>query len=326
MERMHKPEWNLGVAKIVIPTPFAVGDVNAYLIKGDALTLLDAGPNTPEAKEAIQAGLKELGLRLDDVEQIILTHHHPDHAGGLEFFSKDIPIYGHKYNNLLLHRTDEFYTKHKAFYEGLYSRFGLPPEWLPFLDRIKGPLKFMTDNRQLTGIIGEGDALPGLAGWVAIETLGHAQSHLSFYQEQEQTLLAGDHLIKTISSNPIIELPFEGVERPKSLLQYNESMKKLLPYDIKLAYSGHGIEMSNVHSLIEHRLERQHVRAMKVKEMIKDYPRSVFEVCQSLFPEVYKKELWLTISETIGQLDYLESIGEVRFEKNNENIDLYFAI
>ena len=42
------------INKIVIPTPYPVGDVNAFLVKGDALTLFDAGPKTEEAYEAIK--------------------------------------------------------------------------------------------------------------------------------------------------------------------------------------------------------------------------------------------------------------------------------
>lgn len=37
------------IIPISIPTPFAVGDVNVYLLKGEALTLIDAGPKTREA-------------------------------------------------------------------------------------------------------------------------------------------------------------------------------------------------------------------------------------------------------------------------------------
>ena len=42
-------EWKDGIAKITLPTPFAVGDVNAYLIKGERLTLVDCGIKTKES-------------------------------------------------------------------------------------------------------------------------------------------------------------------------------------------------------------------------------------------------------------------------------------
>lgn len=79
-------KWKDGIAKLVIPTPFPVGDVNVYAVKGEKLTLVDAGPKTDEAWEALKSQLKELNLTPGDFEQVVLTHHHPDHAGSLDFF------------------------------------------------------------------------------------------------------------------------------------------------------------------------------------------------------------------------------------------------
>lgn len=73
------------ISQITIPTPFAVGDVHVYLIKGDTLSLVDAGVKTKRAWEAVQTQLKELGYFPSDIEQIILTHHHPDHIGLIDF-------------------------------------------------------------------------------------------------------------------------------------------------------------------------------------------------------------------------------------------------
>ena len=50
------------IHKISVPTPFAVGDVNSYLLKGDALTLVDVGPKTEEALVALKTGDKRSGL------------------------------------------------------------------------------------------------------------------------------------------------------------------------------------------------------------------------------------------------------------------------
>ena len=51
------------IHKIILPTPFAVGDVNAYLMKGDSLTLVDAGTNTEEALFALRKGIDEADIR-----------------------------------------------------------------------------------------------------------------------------------------------------------------------------------------------------------------------------------------------------------------------
>ena len=44
---MHR----LPVRRIEMPTPYAVGPVNAYLIEAEPVTLVDAGLNTPQAKQ-----------------------------------------------------------------------------------------------------------------------------------------------------------------------------------------------------------------------------------------------------------------------------------
>lgn len=95
------------VHKIVIPTPYAVGDVNAFLVKGDALTLFDAGPKTEEAYEAIKWGLHSAGYDLKDVEQVVLTHHHPDHAGWIDAFP-GAELLGHQYVDYWMKKSRNF--------------------------------------------------------------------------------------------------------------------------------------------------------------------------------------------------------------------------
>ncbi|MES1038358.1 MULTISPECIES: MBL fold metallo-hydrolase [Peribacillus] len=308
--------WTGDIAKITLPTPFAVGDVNVYVVKGDALTLIDTGVKTKRSKEALTNGLGELGLKLTDIEQIILTHHHPDHAGGLDFFEKEIPVYGHKNNQRWLTISDEFLDTHNRFFLEYATKFGVAEELKNKLIHNRDEISFLSE-RKLHGYLAEGDELPGLPGWKVIETPGHAQSHLSFYRESDGVMIVGDHLLAKISPNPLMEPPLlPGGMRPRPLLQYNASLQKLLDFSISTVYSGHGSEVDGdaVADLIHYRFERQHNRAMQVKSMLQDKPLSVFEVCQQLFPKVYLQEVGLTLSETVGQLDYLEDLGEVETE------------
>ncbi|MGM0852981.1 MAG: MBL fold metallo-hydrolase [Bacillota bacterium] len=312
------------IAKITLSTPFAVGAVNVYLVKGDALTLVDAGPLTDTAWVQLTEQLSLLGYTPQDIEQIVLTHHHPDHAGLLDRFSSSVKICGHPYNKFWLDRNDHFHEVYDRFFLQLAIESGLPQEYLRAIHKFKSPLKFM-GNRKLDIEIKEGDVIPGMEEWRIIDTLGHAQSHLSFYRESDGVLIAGDHILANISPNPIIEPPFEGEpERSKPLLQYNASLKKLLDIPISLAYTGHGDNISDVHGLIPRRLGKQDERARAVLEMIKGNRRTVFDICKTLFPSVYQKELGLTLSETIGQLDYLESLHYIKKEWH-EGIYYYFA-
>src|SRR5919206_1100 len=67
---------------VPIPLPLAhVGSVNAWLLPGDPLTLIDTGPRDDAALAALEEGLHREGLRVEDLELVLLTHHHVDHVG-----------------------------------------------------------------------------------------------------------------------------------------------------------------------------------------------------------------------------------------------------
>jgi glyoxylase-like metal-dependent hydrolase (beta-lactamase superfamily II) len=67
---------------IAIPLPLAhVGSVNAWLLRGDPVTLIDTGPRDDDALAALEAGLRQQGLRVEDIELLLATHHHLDHVG-----------------------------------------------------------------------------------------------------------------------------------------------------------------------------------------------------------------------------------------------------
>jgi len=313
---------NKMIQQLTIPTPYAVGDVNAYLVKGDALTLIDAGPRTEEAHAALVSGLKNFGCRMEDIEQVVLTHHHPDHSGWADGFP-NAEVSGHVYNNLWLGRDQEFFDYHDRFYFDQFREQGVPDEFLSSVKKMKRAAELMAE-RPLDRILKEGDELPGLPGWTIFETLGHAQSHLSFWNADEQVMIGGDLLLEKVSSNPIVEPPLDRkAGRPKTLLQYNRSLQRLLELPVSKIYSGHGNPVTDVHELIRQRLGKQHDRAMKVYDMLSDGPKSVFELTVRLFPAAYRRELGLTLSETLGQMDYLLASGRVTRLVDSEGIERY---
>lgn len=306
------PTFNKGdVEKITLPTPFPVGDVNVYVIKGERLTLVDAGPKTKEAYEVLCAKLKELNLSINDIEQVILTHHHPDHSGLLEFLPPSIEVYGHPMNDRWLSPTEAFMNEQKDFYKKIYIEFGIPKKYFGFIHLMEKELELLC-VRPLTGHLCEKMSPPGLSEWKVIETPGHAQSLIGLYREKDGVYIGGDQLIAHVSPNPLIEPPLPGEkERPKSLLQYNDSQRKLLEIPMKVVYSGHGKEIYNKNELIEKRFKEQRQRANLVKGWLEKESLTVFEACQRLFPKVYKQQLPLTISETVGQLDFLSAQNEI---------------
>src|SRR5688572_17549799 len=66
--------------RIPLPLPH-IGSVNTWLIPGQPLTLVDTGPREDHALSALEGGLARAGVRVEDLELVLLTHHHVDHTG-----------------------------------------------------------------------------------------------------------------------------------------------------------------------------------------------------------------------------------------------------
>jgi glyoxylase-like metal-dependent hydrolase (beta-lactamase superfamily II) len=309
-----------GIHAFKVPTPFPVGPVNVYLIEDDALTLIDAGPKSEEAWAVFKHQLKDAGYVPADIDQVVLTHHHVDHVGLLDCLAQesDIKVLGHCRNEPWISRDPAFFENGRAFFAKLYRAFGVEERFFPFLEKMFDSIYRYGCQTSLDVVLKEGDHLRGMAGWQVIETPGHAQSHIVLYRERDRLLIGGDHLLAHISSNAIIEAPYPGeAERPKTLLQYRESLIKLLPLNLSRVLPGHGEEVAHVNPLIDRRLQKQDERAFAIHAVLKSGPLSGFDICKRLFPSKYERELALVLSETLGHLDLLESMGEVEVTEVN---------
>ncbi|MDE0582121.1 MBL fold metallo-hydrolase [Planococcus sp. A6] len=61
----------------------------SYVIMEQQLTIIETGPSP--SVEHVKQGLNELGISLDEVRYIIVTHIHLDHAGGAGLLLQDCP-------------------------------------------------------------------------------------------------------------------------------------------------------------------------------------------------------------------------------------------
>ncbi|WP_100010730.1 MBL fold metallo-hydrolase [Lentibacillus sediminis] len=299
------------IKQLTVPTPFAVGDVHVYLLKGDMLSLVDAGVKTKEAWQAVTEQLKESGYHPEDIEQIILTHHHPDHTGLIEQFPRLKHIAAHQNVDVWLRRDEAYFRGYEHFFHVLFIQSGIPARFQGFLDQMRKPL-ILAGRGEVTDALDEGDTLPGHGEWQVIETKGHAQSHLSFFRQEDGLFIGGDHLLKSISPNPLIEPPGDpSAERPRPILQYRRNLQKCLELGITKVLPGHGDVFSDLEEILPKQMKRQVQRAEKVYQLIAAEAQSPFQLCQKIFPRQYESQLELTMSETFAQLDYLEDEGKI---------------
>ncbi|HWK23840.1 MAG TPA: MBL fold metallo-hydrolase [Ureibacillus sp.] len=300
------------IHKIVIPTPYPIGDVNAYLVKGDRLSIFDVGPKTEDALAALKRGVNEAGYKFEDIEQVILTHHHPDHAGWVDAFP-DAEIIGHEYNDHFLRRVPEFMSYRTKFYREHLKLQAVPEKYLEKIVESKDALK-LYGTTPLTKFLTDGDEVPGHPGMKAIYTPGHAQSHLIYLDEYSNEVIGGDLLLDQVAANPLIEPPTDlSNRRPKALIQQQESLMHLRELNVAKVYAGHGENIVEVNELIDKRLQKDEMRLQQLIQHVNS-PKTVIELTMDLYPLHYKTELGLTLSKTLGYLDCLVRDGLVSEE------------
>jgi glyoxylase-like metal-dependent hydrolase (beta-lactamase superfamily II) len=154
---------------------------------------------------------------------------------------------------------------------------------------------------------------------------GHSPSDTLFWDADRRILLAADHLIAHISSNPLLTRPLDGSgERPQALVDYIESLRCTRELPAEIVLPGHGDPITDHVALIDERFALHRRRAMKIERLIAARPRSPYEIAQELWGNVAVTQAYLTLSEVVGHVDLLLNAGRVR-EEDDGGIIRYVA-
>jgi len=312
--------------QISVPTPFPVGPVNVYLAEGAVLTLVDAGPRFEPARQALKNGLLDLGHRVGDLRRVMVTHAHADHYG---LASELVRLSGAEVGA---------HTASVARLAGRASQ-GSRKAWLPLGNDVSGTLKYarmmrwagvpvpvmmrlarvrrgmgqyaepLTPGRTLV----DGDVIQlGPEDWHVLHTPGHTGGLICLYQPERQVLLSSDHLLRDISSNPVVDVPEPGEsEPPRRLVQYLQQLRRVAELDVAVALPGHGPPILDHRALVQSRLSFHQERADRIVETLNDAARTAYEIAGSFFPFLDPINRFLAVSEVIGHVQWLESEGRV---------------
>ena len=294
-----------------LPTPFPVGPVNVHVILRDPITLIDSGPLTEEAWEALKAGLAGLGLDVSDVERVLLTHGHQDHFGLAERVAgaSGATLYGGR-----LDRRNFRQERSHSLLLGDMARagFGLLPRLavvasVTSVDRFAKPLEVWDE---LSG----GETLPG-DGWsVDVRpTPGHTPGSLTFSIPEAGVVFTGDTVLKEITPNAVVDEDPEESGRPfRSVTRYFETLDELGKTcgDATLL-TGHGAPVTDW-SRHRRTLDRRYsLRVGQIERELAKGPAAVRDLVAAIFPRVRTLDVFLAYSEILGFLMYLEDTGRV---------------
>ncbi len=312
------PQVASDIYQITLPLPFALNHVHCYLLKGDkGWTILDTGLNIPGAFEIWQAAFSELGIGSNKIEQIILTHTHPDHygmAGELQAWCSSgglVPPV--RMSPREAQQAELIWLQGASYAEALLRFFescGVPLDLSANLSREYASLVERTlPHPTRIEFLEPGEKLSiGQRRIDVLQAGGHSDGHLLFYDRKDRLILCGDHILRKIT--PVISI-WPDTD-PDPLGRYLNSIRELAKLDVRLALPGHGPFISNwqerLAELYWHHMERLEHTFHGVTN-----GESVFEVATQVFPisELSTHEIRFAVAETLAHLDYLRLMGKL---------------
>jgi glyoxylase-like metal-dependent hydrolase (beta-lactamase superfamily II) len=298
-----------GIRRLTFPLPMGIRHVHCYLLPGeDGWTLVDTGLGLPDAPLRWGPVLEEV-----DVARIVVTHFHPDHAGGGED-AQALPgarVYqgAHDYEQCVRVWGSDAWSERLADY---LRAHGLPQEtadelrheattFAPFI-------RFARDPE----LLHEGDEVDG---WRVFEVPGHADGHICL--ERDGVLVAGDHLLGAIT--PTVGLYPES--RPDPLADYQASLRRTIELAPEIALPGHGEVVANPAARAREILEHHERRLDETAAILGPEPKTANVVSVVLFgPSLDASGRRFALAETLAHLERLVHQGRAARSGDDQNV------
>lgn len=307
-----------GVHHIRVPTPFAIGDVNAFLVEGDPLTLVDSGPNSASSLLALERGLERAGYAVADLGLLLVTHQHGDHLGLTEMlversgaevgclaalapYVRDFKAAAGSDDDLaaelmLVHGVDDGTVRTLREFTRIIRGWGASFE----VTRPLAPDEVVDIGTRRLRVL---------------PRPGHSVSDTLFADEQGVFAFGGDHLLARTSSNALISQPLgstagvSAADRPRSLVTYIASLEATRALALELVLPGHGKAFSDPSGVIDRRLAFYEERVARIREILATGPRSAHAIAREIWGDVASSQAYLTTCEVLGHLDLLIARG-----------------
>jgi glyoxylase-like metal-dependent hydrolase (beta-lactamase superfamily II) len=194
---------NAALKKSFESNPIETSD-NAYLVNtGTKLVLIDTGGGAllgPTLGKLL-TNLRAAGYSPDQVDEILLTHMHPDHLGGLTVNGAIA------FPNATVHadRRDADYWLSQVNLDKA------PPEAKGYFQGAIASVKPYSDAGKFKPFDSDGELVPGIR---SVATYGHTAGHTSYIIESkgQQLMVVGDliHVASVQFDNPSVTIAFDS--------------------------------------------------------------------------------------------------------------------
>jgi glyoxylase-like metal-dependent hydrolase (beta-lactamase superfamily II) len=314
-----------GVYRLRFELPFDVQPLNLYLVEGDPVTLIDAGPIMDPVTEAIPRALEQAGSSVRSLGRIIITHHHPDHAGMAARLkaASGAEVVCHELGRETLTEYWSETDRYNRFMREILPYAGVDRDIMDSEGGSGGiDWKYVAEPVAVDTSVGDGDILAGDPyGLRVIHTPGHTIDHVCLYQADLGLLFSGDMLLNSITPNPDIYPPWQSDER-SGLPDYVESLGKLRGIEADLALPGHGARIVDIDARVDEVLVNHEERLVFLRGALEEKEMTVLQLALVLLDHInYEPKgvnVFLAMREVFGHLEILEGRGAVARDMRGE--------
>lgn len=295
-----------------------------YFIQSKGETLLvDCGWNTDDSLLALQEQLGELGTDVTDVQNLLLTHAHPDHCG-LGGRLKDLTSCTIWMHELEVGFLQSRYADPDALLDRMdtwYSRHGVDAIDKEALERGSMPMRFFVSVFEADKVTKGGETLTvGEFEFEIVWTPGHSPGHICLYEPNHRLLLSGDHVLPKITPN----VSSHPQQRENPLGDYLESLDKVASLKIDRVLPAHEWDIEWFKKRIDEMKDHHNERLEEMMEAVgtegsvtaTDVARRIKWATGSYdsFQPFMKRA---AIGEALSHLIFLASKGELKqFEED----------
>lgn len=288
------------------------GKNNAYLLEGEPVTLLDTGIATERTEGQLRERLAEYGVEFSDIERVVLTHFHPDHAGLAGEIQREsgATVYAHAADAPLIEQRAEALAALDERRRELFADWGMPDEeraeLLDFLDSHMG---IMGEPADVTEIV-DGDRIE--TGEMTLETL-HAPGHaaglccFAFPGEDGTEAFVGDTILPVYTPN--VGGADVRVEAP--LEKYLDSLGRLIDREFEQVWPGHRDVIEEPTERARYIVSHHRERTERVLAVLREGPADAWTVSAELFGGLEGIHVMHGPGEAYAHLDHLERAGHL---------------
>lgn len=280
-----------------------------YVIESDPVTLIDTGIATDKAFRVLKAGLEAHGFALSDVRRVILTHKHIDHIGNAWRIqgerTEQIEILAHETECQAVEDVDPLGERFLQLVSQRLREWQAPASSQPWNSGNSLPA-WELEPATARGLV-DGQLVELADGNLeVIHTPGHTMG--SICMSFGPYLFTGDHVLPDISPN----IGAGDMRCSGMLARYFASLERIQDMtDVVDIMPGHGKPFTKLHQRCRELVNHHEERLDKIVAILRDDPRTVYEVACELFGELVDFHIVLGCAEASAHLEFLVDQCEV---------------